>query len=495
MLSVYCAVLLLVTTLQTVESAAVIRNAARAATGPLVDYVYRPDPNYQWTEYSRTSQQGFTTIYLHMVSQQWYDESLTDKPIWDHYVVVHVPTAIRYPDAAYLQISSGSNPGPPGNTTHIFRTGQFANQSGIVAATLVYIPNQPLIMEGDGIERKEDEIIAWTWRRFYNESHVGIDNPEILLRMPMCKASARAMDTIQSFVEQETGNSVTQFMIAGESKRGWTTWLTGAIDSRVVAMSPVVLSCLNMIPNFHHYYRSLGGWSIALYDYWMQGIMGLIDEPEMVLMADIIDPFVYREFMTMPKLMVSGGSDEFFMPDDYDFFYDDLLGEKYIWIIENSGHDVDGSPSGNDYWFMLQTFFIGVLDNYRIPQLTWSRTTNDTGGSITVRSPELPVGVVAYSAPSVVPHRRDFRMQMLDGSGGVVDTNIVWTEKAVTDLGNNEYFVDYLNPPEGWLVFIIKVILTGPQGRVYHFTTEANIIPPTFPYPDCSGSECQGTLV
>lgn len=41
--------------------------------------------------------------------------------------------------------------------------------------------------QNDGIERGEDKAIAWTWKRFYNESHAGIDNPEILLRMPMCK--------------------------------------------------------------------------------------------------------------------------------------------------------------------------------------------------------------------------------------------------------------------------------------------------------------------
>jgi PhoPQ-activated pathogenicity-related protein len=30
-------------------------------------------------------------------------------------------------------------------------------------------------------------------------------------------------------------------------------------------------------------------------------------------------------------MTVSGASDEFFMPDDYDFFFDDLVGEKFIW--------------------------------------------------------------------------------------------------------------------------------------------------------------------
>ena len=46
------------------------------ATGPLVDYVYRPDSNYEWSVYSRTPQQGFTTVYLSMTSQQWFDGML-----------------------------------------------------------------------------------------------------------------------------------------------------------------------------------------------------------------------------------------------------------------------------------------------------------------------------------------------------------------------------------------------------------------------------------
>jgi len=430
-----------------------------------------------------------------MTSQKWFDETLTDRPIWQHYVIVHIPDVIRYPDAAFLYISSGSNPGPPGNSTAIFRTGQYANTTGIVAATLVYIPNQPLIMENDGIRRVEDEIIAWTWRRFYNESNAGIDNPEILLRMPMCKASARAMDAIQDFIQQDTGNSIDKFMIAGESKRGWTTWLTGAVDSRVVAMAPVVLSCLNMIPNFHHYWRSLGSWSFALYDYWQQGVMGLIDEPEMIEMAKIIDPYEYRQWMTMPKLMISGGSDEFFMPDDYDYFFNDLIGEKYIWIIENSGHSINSSPSANDFWTMLQTFFIGVLQEFSIPKMTWTRTASAEGGSIEVQIPVTPISVTAYSAPSVTPDRRDFRLYQLDETFNPVPTNIVWTEDTVTDLGDGRYSIEHNTPETGYLAFFIKVRLPGPDGREYILSTEANILPPSFPFADCSGSGCQGSLV
>jgi PhoPQ-activated pathogenicity-related protein len=36
------------------------------------------------------------------------------------------------------------------------------------------------------------------------------------------------------------------FLIAGASKRGWTTWLTPAVDERIVAIVPIVMPMLNM---------------------------------------------------------------------------------------------------------------------------------------------------------------------------------------------------------------------------------------------------------
>ncbi len=42
-------------------------------------------------------------------------------------------------------------------------------------------------IQNDGISRREDTIIAWTWKRFYNDTLLGIQEPELLLRFPMCK--------------------------------------------------------------------------------------------------------------------------------------------------------------------------------------------------------------------------------------------------------------------------------------------------------------------
>jgi hypothetical protein len=44
-----------------------------------------------------------------------------------------------------------------------------------------------------------------------------------------------AMDATIEFAKQKTGNTIKKFVVAGASKRGWVTWLTSAVDKRVMA--------------------------------------------------------------------------------------------------------------------------------------------------------------------------------------------------------------------------------------------------------------------
>ena len=51
----------------------------------------------------------------------------------------------------------------------------------------------------------------------------------------MVKSAVRAMDAVEQCVEREWSHKVETFTVTGASKRGWTTWLTGAVDPRVTA--------------------------------------------------------------------------------------------------------------------------------------------------------------------------------------------------------------------------------------------------------------------
>src|SRR5258708_35026399 len=113
------------------------------------------------------------------------------------------------------------------------------------------VPNQPLVLNGDGKPRFEDDLLAEGWVKSMDTG-----DPTWLPRLPMVKSAVRAMDTVTALLASEQGGktAVKKFVVAGGSKRGWTTWLTGAVDSRVVAIIPIVIDVVNVrVCKMNHY--------------------------------------------------------------------------------------------------------------------------------------------------------------------------------------------------------------------------------------------------
>ena len=108
------------------------------------------------------------------------------------------------------------------------------------------------------------------------------------------------------------------FAVSGGSKRGWTTWLTATADPRVIAIAPIVIDMLNLQDVFIHQWESYGYWEEAAQDYVNAGIMNWLGTPQMDALQEIIDPYRYRQRLTMPKYLVSSTGDQFFplLPDD-----------------------------------------------------------------------------------------------------------------------------------------------------------------------------------
>ena len=110
-------------------------------------------------------------------------------------------------------------------------------------------------------------LVRWLWL-VDSSLHAGMkfvleqpENPEWLARFPMTKSASKAMDTVTDYMANRQGQTATinDFVVAGASKRGWTTWSVGCVEPRVKAIVPVVMDLLNLVNNTHNHWRSLGG--------------------------------------------------------------------------------------------------------------------------------------------------------------------------------------------------------------------------------------------
>ena len=103
-------------------------------------------------------------------------------------------------------------------------TTNFSLATETIAAIVKQIPNQPLKFNDDPLQNKrsEDALIAWGWKKFIDDT----SKPNMLLRLPMTKAAVKTMDTVEDFIKKTYFLNIKKFMMAGKSKRGWTTWTT-----------------------------------------------------------------------------------------------------------------------------------------------------------------------------------------------------------------------------------------------------------------------------
>jgi len=262
--------------------------AARADA--LEDYVAKPDTNYTWKQLSRTNDADCSITHLALVSQEWREGA------WRHHMQVVRPDKARNPGIAFLFITGD---GDGRKNVELLKT--LAQRAGAIAAVVTKIPNQPLY-EG----RKEDALIAYTFDQYRKSG----DETWPLL-FPMVKSAARAMDAVQAFAQQEYQQKIEKFVVGGASKRGWTTWLTGAVDPRVTAIAPMVIDMLNMKAQTDWAEKVYGRQSEQIRDYTDLHLVEKVDDPVMVKLRGWVDPYSYRQRYNMPKLLLLGTNDPY----------------------------------------------------------------------------------------------------------------------------------------------------------------------------------------
>lgn len=421
-------------------------------------YIAAPDPAYKWEVVSTRQQGDLTITVIDMTSQTWRKEGEVNRTHWRHWLTVIRPSTV-VSDMSLLFIAGGGNDKEELPKLDPMLAAM-ATRTNTIVAEIRMVPNQPLAF-ADGVPRVEDDLIAYGWARF-----LGGGDEQWLARFPMTKAAVRAMDTVQAFAQSPQGGrrALTRFVVSGGSKRGWTTWTTAAVDSRVVAIMPAVIDLLNLEPSFVHHWRAYGFWAPAVEEYVRFGIMDRLGDTRLRELLRLTEPYSYRARLSIPKYLVNASGDQFFLPDSWQFYFDDLKGETYLRYVPNADHSLRGSNAAEG----LLAYYGALVKGVARPKFTWSAGRD---GRLEIRPETTPVKVTFWQATN--PAARDFRLETLGP---------VWKGTDVRRDADGAYRATVAPPAKGWTAGFLEVVFDSGGPAPLIFSTGVRVMPDTLPF-------------
>lgn len=431
-------------------------NAKQPAAAPtpataLADYVSAPDGSYHWKlRRSGKFAQG-SYVELTLTSQTWRNQK------WRHQLYIYRPSKVTPTAGALMLINGGSwndslaEPAAEGDhnlPSETILIAQVAEALQTPVAILCQVPEQPLF---DGL--REDAAISYTFTKFVETGDV--DWP---LLLPMVKSAVRAMDAVEEFAGQQWELEIDTFLITGASKRGWTTWLTAAVDPRVSALAPLVINMLNMEPHMELQQASFGGLSDEIRDYTERGMHKLMKSPRGVELRTIVDPYSYLQQISQPKLIILGTNDRYWPVDSLNLYWNALAGEKHILYVPNNGHDITDYPRVIG---AIAALYRSANVEGAMPKFDWQFDEEQESVHLQLSLEDEPLEVVAWSANSPT---RDFRTSR-------------WTSQAAAANSKQSYSIKFPRPSEGYAALFAEVKFPGKPLPV-HLSSGLRVVEP-----------------
>lgn len=402
-----------------------------ASATPLDDYVAAEDNTYGWQIVNTREMAGITALEVSLTSQKWRDI------VWKHRVYILKPAQLKTAEFAVLYITGSSG------MAELAAFGQVASKVGALCVILNDVPNQPLF---GGLS--EDALISYTFMEFVKS---GDKTWPALL--PMTKSAVRAMTAVQEIAKKQWDIDVKEFMVTGGSKRGWTTWLTAAVDKRVRAIAPLVYDILNFPKQLPHQVATWGKYSEMIADYSSKGLTEMLSSTEGQALTTTVDPYFYRERFKMPKMIINGANDRYWVIDAAQFYFNDLPGEKYLMYVPNAGHSLqEGLPRVVNN---LTAFYLAVASKQPLAQIQADVKRQGNKLLVTVTTKGKVEGVQIWTAQSGTKDLRSSK----------------WTAQDAKPAGNGKYTAEIALPTDAVAFALFADAQGSVNGTEYHVCT------------------------
>jgi len=454
-----------------------VRLPAADTQGVLDAYTAQRDDAFGW-QVMRTynDRPGMTGFAIDLTSQRWREDGEVSHPAWTHMMQVIVPDEPRH-DTALLLIGGGSrrDQAPRRLDDQLWA---IAQATGTVIAAVPNVPNQPLALpEASGSlgpPRYEDDLLAESWVVAKRT-----DDPGWVIHLAMVESVVAAMDAMQAFLasDEAGGHPINGFVVAGGSKRGWTTWLTAAVDDRVRAIVPMVIDTLNLPATIRHHYGAYGFFAPAIGDYAGRNLMHELRTPRGEMLRQIVDPYLFRDRLDMPKYVLNTSGDQYFLPDTPRYWIDDLPGQTRLRVVPNWDHAVDRNP---DAIFSALGFYQAILNDVELPDVVIEVVeAGDDGGDavewiVSVNIPDDRVSLRHLTLwQGTNPAARDFRQETI---GKPFRKRMLLPEGDGKHAG--KYRVRVEKPQTGYTAFFVehRYDVRGQQMPLV-FTTQVRVLP------------------
>lgn len=415
---------------------------AASSSADLQSYVNKSESAFEWQLKNKLEQSGDRIDDLQFVSQVWQGMK------WQHQLQIYRPADAPPASTMFLWVTGGG----AAPQTRLLGL-ELARKSKAPVAFLYHIPNQPLL-EG---ELREDDLIAETFVRYLKS-----EDENWPLLFPMVKSVVKAMDVLQAFGKKEFGAPIDKFIVAGASKRGWTTWLTAAVDKRVSAIAPVVIDVLNMRAQMPRQLEAFGAYSSRLAAYSSRGLLPIPDTPAGRRLLSMVDPWAYRERLTMPKLIINGTNDLYWATDALNLYWDGIPSDKWVHYIPNAGHNLrrqDRPPQEqfNDLVTSLAAFSRHQISGTPMPSVRWKHENVDGKLRLTIDAAPAPIGARLWAAQTATT---DFRATQ-------------WREQAVSVKEGK--IIGEVTPPESGHLAFFGELDYEIDGVRYHLSTQVRM--------------------